>query len=363
MRADHPVQGALRGELVGRGLERRARHRRDLRRHLVPEPGRGVEPGTDGGSSHGQPEQATGGVLDLGDRIVEGTGVARPLLAHGQRGGVLEVRSPDLDYLSPLPRLALDGVAEPLQGRDGLPRGHLVRGDMHGRREGVVARLAHVHVIVGVHRPLGAERPADKLDAAVRDDLVHVHVGLGTRARLPDIQREILIQSSAHHLVAHPLDQLAFPVGQAAGPGVHHRSGLLHVAVGVVHLFRHPVVADVEVLEAALGLRTPVPVGRHFDVAEAVELPARAGGIEADRHIEDLRGLLRGWRGAGRAAVSRMRRGGHHTAPPGQARSGSAHAVPISTPPDSQTPAPAATDGPFSQACPILLVTFLADEQ
>ena len=67
-------------------------------------------------------------------------------------------------------------------------------GDVHSGGERVVAGLAHVHVVVGVDRLLGAERAADQLDAPVGDDLVHVHIGLGPRPGLPHIQREFLIQ-------------------------------------------------------------------------------------------------------------------------------------------------------------------------
>jgi hypothetical protein len=52
--------------------------------------------------------------------------------------------------------------------------------------------------------------------------------------------------------------------------------------------------ADVEVLQAALSLRPPVPVRRHLNLAQAVELLPHPGGIQADRHIEDLRRVLVG---------------------------------------------------------------------
>jgi hypothetical protein len=113
VRAHHPVEGALRGELVGRSLERRAGHRRDLPGDLFAEPGRGVQPGPDGGPAHGHLQQAPGGVLDLGDRVVEGADVAGPLLADGQGSGVLQVRPADLDHVRPLSRLPLYRVAEP----------------------------------------------------------------------------------------------------------------------------------------------------------------------------------------------------------------------------------------------------------
>jgi hypothetical protein len=41
---------------------------------------------------------------------------------------------------------------------------------------------------------LGAHVTAQHLDGAVGDDLVGVHVGLGTGAGLPDDQREVVIE-------------------------------------------------------------------------------------------------------------------------------------------------------------------------
>ncbi|HEY6478659.1 MAG TPA: hypothetical protein VIZ00_01435 [Streptosporangiaceae bacterium] len=162
VRADHAVQGALSGELVGGGLEAGARHLGNVAGHLLAEAGRGIEPGADRGAAHGHPQQPAGVVLDLGDRVVEGAGVARPLLRDGQRGGVLQMGAADLDDIGPLGRPAPDGIAQPPQGRDRFLRGQLVRGDVHGRRERVVARLAHVDVVVRVDRLLGAERSADR---------------------------------------------------------------------------------------------------------------------------------------------------------------------------------------------------------
>src|SRR6266571_3050613 len=79
------------------------------------------------------------------------------------------------------------------------------------------------------------------------------------------------------------------------GTGVHDSRRLLHIAVGVIDLLGHAVVADVEVLEAALGLGAPVPIGRNLNVAEAVELPPHPGGIEADGQVEYLRCFVVGF--------------------------------------------------------------------
>ena len=53
---------------------------------------------------------------------------------------------------------------------------------------------------------------------------------------------------------------------------------LLHAHEGVDEGERHPLAGDPEVLERALGLRSPQSVGRHLDRAEGVDLGARANG-------------------------------------------------------------------------------------
>jgi hypothetical protein len=53
-----------------------------------------------------------------------------------------------------------------------------------GRREDVVRRLPHVHVVVGVHVLAGKRG----------DHLVRVHVRRGSRAGLEDIDRELVVE-------------------------------------------------------------------------------------------------------------------------------------------------------------------------
>jgi len=115
--------------------------------------------------------------------------------------------------------------------------------------------------------------------------------GSGTQSNMNvnEVISNRCIQLAAGHLVADPLDQLALPGRQPPGRGVDHRRGLLHVPVRVVHLHRHLVVADVEVLQAALGLRTPVMVRGHLDVAQAVEFLPHPGSVQPDGKVEDFR--------------------------------------------------------------------------
>ena len=58
--------------------------------------------------------------------------------------------------------------------------------NMQGRGERVVRGLRAVDVIIRVQ-----QLPAHQLVAAVRDDLVHVHVRLRAGAGLPDDEREV----------------------------------------------------------------------------------------------------------------------------------------------------------------------------
>lgn len=56
----------------------------------------------------------------------------------------------------------------------------------------IVAALAHVNVIVGVHRLLRTTLASEDLNGTVGNDLVHVHVALSTATGLEDDQRELI---------------------------------------------------------------------------------------------------------------------------------------------------------------------------
>lgn len=78
---------------------------------------------------------------------------------------------------------------------------HLEDGcDVHGRGEGIVAGLAHIHVVVGVNE-LAPDLPSHVLDCPVGDDFVHVHVRLRAGASLPDDKREVIIELALDDLV------------------------------------------------------------------------------------------------------------------------------------------------------------------
>ena len=144
------------------------------------------------------------------------------------------------------------------------------RRDIHRGREGVVGRLRHIDVIVGVNRRLAAERRAGELAAAVGDHLVHVHVELRAAARHPHMQREHVVMLAGKDLVADLTISLKALVVEPPAGMVGDRGGFLQSGVGGDHLARNQILADAEVLKRALGLGAPELVRWDLDLAEAV---------------------------------------------------------------------------------------------
>ena len=125
-------------------------------------------------------------------------------------------------------------------------------------------------------RLLRSHHAARDFDGAVGDDFVDVHVGLRAAARLPDAQRELVVQLAGDHFVGGLHDQLGFLGGKFAEILIHQRAGFLQNAEGADQLRRHGVAADIEMQQRALGLGAPVDVGRDFDLSHAVGFHARA---------------------------------------------------------------------------------------
>ena len=146
--------------------------------------------------------------------------------------------------------------------------------DMHRGRERIVRRLAHVDVIVGMNRLLGAEFAAEHLVGAVGDHLVEVHVGLGAGAGLPDHQRKMIVELALDHLARGAGDGAGAARVEQAEFAVGLRCGELDDAERVNDADRHPVMADLEILPRAFGLRAPIAIGGNVDRTEAVGLAA-----------------------------------------------------------------------------------------
>jgi hypothetical protein len=181
-------------ELVGGSNELVAGELADLGSNVLGEALEGVETSTDSGTTLSEVAQTGKSGLDTQNAILELSNVARELLAKGQGSGILQVGATNLDDLVESLLLLVHGILEALQGREELLLELENSGNVHGGREGVVGRGGHVDVVIGVDGLLGAHVTAQHLDGAVGDDLVGVHVGLGTGAGLPDDQREVVIE-------------------------------------------------------------------------------------------------------------------------------------------------------------------------
>src|ERR1700690_1595946 len=82
------------------------------------------------------------------------------------------------------------------------------RRHVHGSRKGIVGRLRHVDVVVGMNWRLAPDRRACKLAARVGDRLVHVHVELCAASRHPDVQRKHVLMLAREDLVTDLNNQL-----------------------------------------------------------------------------------------------------------------------------------------------------------
>ena len=148
---------------------------------------------------------------------------------------------------------------------------------MHDGREGIVRRLAHIDVVIGVNGFFTAHFAAENFDGAVGNNLVRVHVGLRARPGLPDDQRKLTGQRAVDNIIGGLNNRLTqFGV----------KDGELHVglrrrffldAEGADEGARHTFVTDAEILDRALCLRAPVAVAGDADFTEGIGFDTGGG--------------------------------------------------------------------------------------
>src|ERR1700751_4834204 len=110
--------------------------------------------------------------------------------------------------------------------------------DVGGGREGVVGRLRHVDVVVGMHgHTVGA--------GDARDHLVGVHVGTGARPGLEDVDRELVVVLTVGDFGGGGDDRVGLVGCQQSEVLVALRAGTLQQTQG----------ADLGALKAAAGDR------------------------------------------------------------------------------------------------------------
>ncbi len=134
------------------------------------------------------------------------------------------------------------------------------RGDVHGRRDDVVGRLAHVHVIV---RDGPAVAAAARARGAIGDHLVGVHVGRGARAGLEHVDDEVRVEAR-RSTTSSAASRMRRRARTASSPSsaFTSRRGVLDQAERVDEAAREAIAADRKVLDGALGRRPPQRVRR-----------------------------------------------------------------------------------------------------
>jgi hypothetical protein len=124
--------------------------------------------------------------------------------------------------------------------------------------------------------------------------LIDVHIALGSAARLPDYQWELVVQQAAKDLFAYASYKFGLLLWQHAKVVINEGRSLLKVSKGIDNFTRHTGWrANSEVLTAALGLSAPVLVSRNFHIAHRVFLypvfhdisSFRSGKSDSVRHF------------------------------------------------------------------------------
>ncbi len=146
----------------------------------------------------------------------------------------------------------------------------LRRRDMHGGRKCIIGGLAHIDVIVGVHRLFAADLTSKDFDSAVGNHLIGIHVGLRAGACLPYHQRKMIDQLEIYYLLRRLLYGFSDLLIQVALRHIHRSRSLLDNAQRAHQRRGHLLPANLEILQRTLRLRAPVFIRLNFQQAEGI---------------------------------------------------------------------------------------------
>ena len=143
---------------------------------------------------------------------------------------------------------------------------------MHRRGKRIVRRLAAIHVVVGVDRLFGTNHATGKLNGAIGDHLVRVHVGLRARTGLENYQRELVVPFAVNDFLRRANDQIHFLFGKLAEFAVGESAAFLQHAQGSDHLPSpaESLHADDEVQKGPLRLCAPQPMRWNFHLSHRI---------------------------------------------------------------------------------------------
>ena len=206
-------------------------------------------------------------------------GVAGKFLAQGDRRRIHRMGAADLDDPGEFLGLLVERRVQVRERRHEMPLDLHRRGDVHGGRDRIVRRLAHVDVIVRMHRRFRAELAAKRDIGGVGDHFIDVHVGLRARAGLPNQQRKMPVELAVGDILRHRGDGRGAPAVERAQIAIDLGRGALDQAERAHDLDRHALGADAEIMQRAFGLRAPKPVGGNFQRPECVAFGAGFDGF------------------------------------------------------------------------------------
>ena len=228
-----------------------------------------IQTGTDCGAAQCQFKQRLNGELQKLHVTLQAGAPAADFLAELNGGSILQMGASALNDALVLLLQTEEGSDQHLGCGDQLVFQRDHGRDVHSGGEGVVGGLAHVDVIIGMQQLLACD-----LIAAVGDDFVCVHIGLGTGAGLPNNQREVIVERTGDNLIASGRNGGELFLGHLLGlQSVVSQSGrFFKNAERASDLAGHDLNTntDLKILVAALCLRRPVPIGRDLHFSHGV---------------------------------------------------------------------------------------------
>ena len=189
---------------------------------------------------------------------------AADLLTECQRNCILKMGSSGLDGLHVFLFQLIQGLNHAVHRRNQLLLNGEHRCNAHGRRKGIVGALGFVHIIVGMEHPASCQ-----IRGTAGNDLVHVHIGLGTASGLIDHQRKMIVQFSLKNFIAHDKNIGRLLRRQHLQVHVSASRCILQIGKCVNDFHRH-LSAHLEVLKTPLRLCTPVPICRYLHFSHRI---------------------------------------------------------------------------------------------
>ncbi len=215
--------------------------------------------------------QSTRGRLDPLDAELDLPRVAAEFLSQANRRRVGQVRAADLHDAVEILRLLFQRAMKRAKSGQQLFLDRLQRRDVDRRRDHVVRRLAHVDVVVGMDA-FASSFFSQKLQRAVGDDLVGVHVGGSAGTGLKNIHDKFLVELSLHDFRGGAVDRVGDLRVQKSEIAIGRGGRVLDNGQGADEFRREADAAHGKIFHRPLRLRAVVRALGHFHLAHGIFL-------------------------------------------------------------------------------------------